>query len=100
MSKKTLKIYTMCHGYGGWTNQSRVYGLESKTLANVAAYSIKQAYYLINNNSWGEEGKAGIYEIVRNDKVYKGADDAGELFGSLHWNHGARVKPPKNPLGN
>lgn len=65
--KKPLKIYTLYGSPGG--------SLSAKTsdylgeLMNVAAVSIKQAYYFAGNNKWAEspENPAGIVEYYRRE---------------------------------
>ncbi len=63
MAKKPIKIYSLFDSYSGLTCYSRHYAAPYKTMWHVAAYSIKQAYYLAGNDVWvSESADTGIVE--------------------------------------
>jgi hypothetical protein len=93
--KKPLKVYTIFRDCGKWTCQSNVYGCVERTVANVAATSLKQALAVTYKGVWSKNGTtAGILEMISNDRKHTpNGTSTKDIDLCLNYKHGRVVKP-------
>lgn len=79
---RPLKVYALYDGPDGPSAQSKWYGRYSKNLYHVAAYSIKQAVFVVAHDEWSTGG-VGILEYSDATQQWFGPDKRPRMYAVL-----------------